>query len=377
MLNYWYDIRLGPSALPAPSPLLHAQPLWSNQFLPVDSSRYVEKTTGWHTRYARTMAMIGPTQIQHVHDLLYAGGPTDTPATRTQRLVHTVTVKCRSSGHGPHSTPDATWLAWLATTVDTFTCGPIPSPRPNPPWVVRIHKEPKLLTRTTPADARRSSAPSRPRPTLPTRHLDVADDYYDSPAAVAYAAELRMPAEILPKYADFVYQVALRAVKFRAHLHWLDRADQACLFCPEHETYRHFLVDCDFIKDVWATLHAVTAPLGVTLPRTLVAFLFSTPKTASNIHQAAFGSIWPVLRACVWFNVWRVRNDRVFRSDLPLPSPWTIATNAARVAQLHLHHSLVQEPEQPGLLRVLRLLAQHEWPRRHLVPQIALPTPPA
>ncbi|OQR80878.1 hypothetical protein ACHHYP_17093 [Achlya hypogyna] len=187
----------------------------------------------------------------------------------------------------------------LTTIGNTFTCGPIPSPRPKPPWVVRIHKEPKLLTRTTPADARRSSAPSRPRPTLPTRHLDVADDYYDSPAAVAYAAELRLPAEILPKYADFVYQVALRAVKFHAHLHWLDRADQACLFCPEHETYRHFLVDCDFIKDVWATLHAVTAPLGVTLPTTLVAFLFSTPKTASNIHQAAFGSIWPVLRACV------------------------------------------------------------------------------
>ena len=125
----------------------------------------------------------------------------------------------------------------------------------------------------------------------------------------------------MPKYADFVYQVMLRAVKFRAHLHWLDRADQACLFCPEHETYSHFLVDCDFIQDVWNTLHAVTAPFGVFLPTTLSGYLYSTPKTASNMHQRAFRYLWPVLRACVWFNVWRVRNDRVFRTDLPLPSP--------------------------------------------------------
>ncbi|EQC24730.1 hypothetical protein SDRG_17377, partial [Saprolegnia diclina VS20] len=34
MLNYWFSMRVGPSTLPAPSPLIHAQPLWSNQFLP-------------------------------------------------------------------------------------------------------------------------------------------------------------------------------------------------------------------------------------------------------------------------------------------------------------------------------------------------------
>ncbi|OQS05982.1 hypothetical protein THRCLA_20476 [Thraustotheca clavata] len=192
-----------------------------------------------------------------------------------------------------------------------------------------------------------------------------------------FCPELRLPDAILPKYADFVYQVLLHAVKFCAHTHWLDRADQACLFCPELETYRHFLVDCDFIHDVWATLESVTAPLGVALPTTLVGILFSTPKTAHNSHQAAFGYLWPVLRACVWFNVWRVQNDRVFRSDLPLPSPWTIAIKAARVTQLHLHHSFVQDPEQPGLLQLLRLLAQHEWPRQHLVRRISLTPPPA
>ncbi|KDO22627.1 hypothetical protein SPRG_21109 [Saprolegnia parasitica CBS 223.65] len=190
-----------------------------------------------------------------------------------------------------------------------------------------------------PDDARRRRAPPRTRLQLPTRHLGFDEDFYEAPAVVAAAAELRLPDAILPKYADFVYQVMLRAVKFRAHLHWLDRADQACLFCPAHETYRHFLVDCDFIKDVWSTLHAVTVPLGVTLPTTLSGYLYSTPKTASNMHQAAFRYLWPVLRACVWFNVWRVRNDRVFRADLPLPSPWTIAVKAARVAQLHVHHS--------------------------------------
>ncbi|KDO35227.1 hypothetical protein SPRG_22048, partial [Saprolegnia parasitica CBS 223.65] len=173
-----------------------------------------------------------------------------------------------------------TWLGWLATTVDAFTCGPVPSPTPKPPWLVRLHKVTKPLTLTTPAEARRHRAPPRTRLQLPTRHLGVEENFYEAPAAVAAAAELRLPDAILPKYADFVYQVMLRAVKFRAHLHWLDRADQACLFCPAHETYRHFLVDCDFIKDVWSTLHAVTVPLGVTLPTTLSGYLYSTPKTA-------------------------------------------------------------------------------------------------
>ena len=66
-----------------------------------------------------------------------------------------------------------------------------------------------------------------------------------------------------------------------------------------------------------------------------------------------------MLRACVGFNVWRFRCE-----DLPPPSPWTIAVKAALVAQLHMHHSLVQE------LELRRLLAQHEWPRRDLVPRI-------
>ncbi|OQR87928.1 hypothetical protein ACHHYP_07832 [Achlya hypogyna] len=377
MLNYWFDMRVGPSTLPAPSPLVYAQPLWSNEYLPVNRDSYVEKTTRWHTRYTRTMATIGITQAQHVHNLMLAATPTETLATRAQRLIQAVKAKCHSRNLGTHVTPNDKWLGWLAIIVDAFKCGPLPSPTPKPPWLVRLHNATKLLTQMTPAEARRSRAPPRTRFQLPTRHLEVDDDFYKAPAAVAAAADLRLPDAILPKYADFVYQVMLRAVKFRAHLHWLDRANQACLFCLERETYSHFLVDCTFIQDVWNTLHAAMAPLGVTLPTTLSGYLYSTPKTASNMHQRAFRYLWPVLRACVWFNVWRVRNDRVFRADLPLPSPRTIAVKAARVAQLHLHHSLIQNPGQTALRHLLRVLAQHEWPRLHLVPQIALLPLPA
>ncbi|EQC32706.1 hypothetical protein SDRG_09679 [Saprolegnia diclina VS20] len=149
--------------------------------------------------------------------------------------------------------------------------------------------------------------------------------------------------------------------------------------CEAPKTYRVEIYEdaARHIQDVWSTLRAVTAPLGVVLPTTLSGYLYSTPKTASNMHRAAFRYLWPVLRACVWFNVWRVRNDRVFRADLPLPSPWTIAVKAARVAQMHLHHSLVHNPGKMALRRLLRLLAQHEWPRQHLVPRIALLPPPA
>ncbi|ETV95543.1 hypothetical protein H310_10987 [Aphanomyces invadans] len=293
------------------------------------------------------MATIGITQAQHVNALMLTDAPTETLATRTQRLIQAVNDKCSSRALGPHVTPNAGWLSWLATTVDAFKFGPLPSPTLKPPWLVRLHNAPKQLTQMTSADARCSRAPPRTNFQLPTRRLDVDDDFYKTPAAIASASELRLPDAILPKYADFVYQVMLRAVKFRAHLHWLNRADQACLFFPEHKTYRHFLVDCEFIKDVWNTLHAVTAPLGVVLPTTLSGYLYSTPKTASNTHRAAFRYLWSVLRAC-----------------------------AARVAQMHLHHSLVQEPRQMALRRLLRLLAQHGWPRQHLVPRIALLPPP-
>ncbi|OQR97499.1 hypothetical protein ACHHYP_20508 [Achlya hypogyna] len=63
-------------------------------------------------------------------------------------------------------------------------------------------------------------------------------------------AELRLPEAILPKYADFVYKVALRAVKFRVRFHWLPRTQQDCLFCSKRETCDNFFVACDYIKDI-------------------------------------------------------------------------------------------------------------------------------
>ncbi|EQC39429.1 hypothetical protein SDRG_03632 [Saprolegnia diclina VS20] len=143
-----------------------------------------------------------------------------------------------------------------------------------------------------PAEAHRSRAPPRSRFQLPTRHLDIEGDIYKALAAVALAAELRLPDAIFPN----------------STLICTDSADLVYLFCPEHETYHHFLVDCSFIKDVGS------------LPTALSGYLYSTPTTASNMQRAVFRYRWPVLRACVWFNVWRVRNDRVFRADLPLPS---------------------------------------------------------
>ncbi|OQR97510.1 hypothetical protein ACHHYP_10901 [Achlya hypogyna] len=72
-----------------------------------------------------------------------------------------------------------------------------------------------------------------------------------------------------------------------------------------------------------------------------------------TVYQSPFNYVWSVLYSCVWFNVWRVRNDWTFRSDLPLPSPWTTAVKAALTAKLHRCHSLVHDPGQPCLLRLL------------------------
>ena len=55
--------------------------------------------------------------------------------------------------------------------------------------------------KTLHGEASRSDPIAQLPPVLSTGHLDVADNYYDNPVALATAAELRLPEGILPKYS--------------------------------------------------------------------------------------------------------------------------------------------------------------------------------
>lgn len=367
LLQHWFAFRVQPSPLPAPSPLLDNQPLWHNGFLPVDSL-YIARSSRWYTRYSRTMAIIGFTRVRHLHTIM-AETP-DTNSTRQDKvnqLVAVVQAKCRQYQINIHSRPSVEWLAWLAGIAMTFECRQLPPVMPAP-WLIKINNKIQPLATTTTAQARRNPTVMVDPPPLKTSHLGATVDFYDNLDNVAAAASLRQPDGILPKLADFVYKVVLRAIPLRGSLPFLHPGERRCSFCPKDETYRHFFVDCVYVKDVWATIGAVLEPLGVLLPSTLKGFLFDTLKTTYLLYQGAFNQIWPIIRACVWFHIWRVRNDRTFRPDLPTPSPWSTALRAARLIQLHLHHSVLQDPDQPDLLRLLRLLQRYEWPRDHVVP---------
>ncbi|OQR88537.1 hypothetical protein ACHHYP_20299 [Achlya hypogyna] len=59
--------------------------------------------------------------------------------------------------------------------------------------------------------------------------------------------DLRLPANVLPRYGDFVYRVALRAVAVRSRLHFLSPAERTCHFCTDSvESYAHLLVECRY-----------------------------------------------------------------------------------------------------------------------------------
>ena len=235
-------------------------------------------------------------------------------------------------------------------------------------WLVCINKVVIPLASATPRQARRSPRQELPPPPFKTRHLGVEDEFYHDPSKVEAAAALRQPKTMLPKYADLVYKIVLRALPLRAYLPFIDDADRTCSFCNSRETYSHLFVDCDFVQDVWASLAPAFEPLGVQLPEKLHEFIFASPSTTPRAHQDAFDTLWPLLRACVWFHVWRARNDSTFRPDLPQASPWAVAHKAARVVQLHLHHAVAQDPEPEAKLRLLRTLQESEWARQHIVP---------
>jgi hypothetical protein len=226
------------------------------------------------------------------------------------------------------------------------------------------------LDATLPSHVRHHPTPTYVTPKFKTRHLGVPDNFYTSRSRVDDVAELRLPDSILPKYSDLVYKIVLRGVALRAYLPFIPEDQRRCLFCPESETYQHLFVDCHYTSDVWSEFEPLFVCLGATIPDTLALRLFSQPTPSRRSFRAPCTQVWKILRACVWFQLWRVRNDRAFRSDLPLPSPLTTAARAAAIFRLHLHHLLRKDPDDGALVRLLLVWLTHDWARQHVVPGV-------
>ncbi|KAH9079738.1 hypothetical protein Ae201684P_017354 [Aphanomyces euteiches] len=71
---------------------------------------------------------------------------------------------------------------------------------------------------------------------------------------------------------------------------------------------------------------------------------YETPKPADGYYIRGYLKIWPIVRACVYYQIWLQRADRTFRPDLTAKSPMEVAIHAASLIKLHLQQLLVDLP---------------------------------
>ncbi|KAF0693237.1 hypothetical protein As57867_015713, partial [Aphanomyces stellatus] len=102
-----------------------------------------------------------------------------------------------------------------------------------------------------------------------------------------------------------------------------------CVFCGANETYQHFLFACPFGQSVWQPFKQLQRQLECAFPRNAIELLFETPKPSDGYYIRGYLKIWPIVRACVYYQIWLQRADRTFRVDLPFKSPLEISLQAA------------------------------------------------
>jgi hypothetical protein len=96
----------------------------------------------------------------------------------------------------------------------------------------------------------------------------------------------------------------------RRNLHVQD--DPICVMCDsgEEETIEHLLFECEFAKECWAAINIVW---DISLP------LLDTYTQARETHSIPFFTEASLIAA---WELWNVRNDKVFQGRDPSPSVW-------------------------------------------------------
>ncbi|KAF0688998.1 Aste57867_19498 [Aphanomyces stellatus] len=116
--------------------------------------------------------------------------------------------------------------------------------------MIRPDQEPILLTTASSKSAKIKTRPSTDLPLIPTRHLNLPDDFYSNPKRVKQFCAFRQPEHILPRYGEFIVKLVLRAHAMQ-YLFQFQDPQPRCVFCGANETYQHILFACPFGQSVW------------------------------------------------------------------------------------------------------------------------------
>ncbi|KAF0683287.1 Aste57867_24652 [Aphanomyces stellatus] len=96
-----------------------------------------------------------------------------------------------------------------------------------------------------------------------------------------------------------------------------------------------------------------------------------SPKPSDGYYIRGYLKIWPIVRACVYYQIWLQRADRTFRVDLTFKSPLEISLQAAGLIKLHLRQLLQDLPLKKGFIKVFNLLKQlsrDSWLKQFVLP---------
>ncbi|KAF0689017.1 Aste57867_19481 [Aphanomyces stellatus] len=204
-------------------------------------------------------------------------------------------------------------------------------------WMIRPDQEPILLTAASSKSAKIKPPPAAILSLIPTRHLNLPDDFYSDPDAPSNSA----PTDILN--TSFLGMVSSFSSCFSAPTPYNT--------CSNSETPSQDASFAAPMKLCLATIQADSANPPVLLSK-------KRRRTALRNAQA--------IR-----QIWLQRNDHTFRVDLTSKAPMEIAIHAACLVKLHLAQLLQVLPLKKGYVKVFNLLKQlsrDPWLKQHLIP---------
>ncbi|XP_021985657.1 uncharacterized protein LOC110881815 [Helianthus annuus] len=122
----------------------------------------------------------------------------------------------------------------------------------------------------------------------------------------------------IPKKVNcFLWRVVLDRIPTKEALmaRRISLPSASCIFCNDViETVDHLLVTCDFAQQVWTL---ILQWINIHLPRfTLSVIQLSEQILSHKTHKALKRAIWAVVAATCW-NIWRTRNDFIFKHKSP------------------------------------------------------------
>ncbi|RHZ27263.1 hypothetical protein DYB37_007339 [Aphanomyces astaci] len=370
LLSEWFTSRWTMFGFPSNAPSWTV-PLWHNAFLPGLENLY-DHCSASSQPQARTLASLGLTQVSHFltpcHRLW--------PASTVYALIHQACIRSNLEPPTKH------WITILMTKLSNlFEVVPEANPPPfrlpvrRPPllevsWILRPDLVPIELAAASSTSAKIRTPPVADSSLIPTKHLGLPADFYADPKRLKQLAVFSRPEHILPRYGEFVYKTLLRANAMQ-YLFQYRSPQPTCIFCGSNETYQHFLFACRYGLSVWHHFKRIQRALQCPFPRNAFELFFELPKPQDGYYVRGLLKIWPIVRACVYYQIWLQRADRTFRPDLTPKTPVDTAIHAANLIKMHLRLLLRDLPLKKGyskVFNVLRALSADPWLKLHAIP---------